>query len=96
MVDKATVDELFNVIDDFDVIDELFAEADDVFDVVVEVFGVDRMSFEALLEVGAPLTTRSWKRIQMPNREAEMERFIVVDSVCYENSPILWDATLFI
>lgn len=51
MVDKATVDELFDTtVDDFDVIIELLAEVDDVFEVVVELFEVDRT---------APLTTRS-------------------------------------
>ena len=51
MVDKVTVDELFDVtVDDFDVIFEDLAEVDDVFDVVAELFEVLRT---------APLTTRS-------------------------------------
>lgn len=51
MVDRATVDELFDVdIDEFDIIVKLFAEVDEVFDVVVvEVFVVDVMSSGALL-----------------------------------------------
>lgn len=60
MVDKVTVDELFDVtVVDFDVTTELFAEVDDIFNVVVEVLVVDRMRFRAPFAAGAPLTTRS-------------------------------------
>ncbi len=65
VVDKAIVDELFDVtIDDFDVIVELFPEVDDAFDIVVEVFVVDGMRIGAPFGAGAPLTTRSSKSIQ--------------------------------
>ena len=83
MVDKTTVDELFDVtVDDFDVIVELFAKVDDVLDVVMEVFVVDGMRFGAPLGAGAPLTTRSWKSIQKPNVAMEVRRFMAVERAC--------------
>lgn len=53
VVDKTTVDELFDV--DVGVIVELLAEVE-VFDAVVEIFWVDETSW-ALFTAGAPLTT---------------------------------------
>ena len=54
VVDKMRVDELFGVmVDDFNVVVELFAETDDIFDVVVG----DGMRNGA--PFGAPLTTRN-------------------------------------
>ena len=60
VVDTVTIDELFDVtIDDFDVIVEIFAEVDNVFDFAVVVFVVDEMNFGAPLAAGAPLTISS-------------------------------------
>ena len=73
-----TVDELLDVmIDDLDVIVELFADVDDAFDVVVEVFVVER-AFGA----GAPLTLTSWKSKQKPNTAIEVKIFMIVKDAC--------------
>ena len=60
VVDKATVDELFDAdVDDFGVVVELLAEVEDIFVVIVEVFVIDGISFGAPFGAGAPLTTRN-------------------------------------
>lgn len=97
MEDEATVDGNFDVmIEDIDVVFELFAGIDDVFDVVVEVFVVDGMCFGAPFGAGAPLTTKSWKSIQKPNMAAAVKRFMALEGACDEKEMVWWDISLFL
>lgn len=82
MVDKGTIDEIFDMTtDDLDAIVELFTDVDDVFDMVEEVFVevlvVDGMSCGAPFGAGDPLTTS----IQKPSNAMEVERYIAAHGV---------------
>ncbi len=84
MVDKATIDELFDgTADDFDVIVELFAEVDDILVLVVDIFVMDGTRLGIPFAAGAPLTTRGRKSIQKPRAEIKVSRFMAAVRVCY-------------
>ena len=80
VVDKTTVDELFDrTTDDFDVIVELFAEVDDI-------FVMDGTRLGIPFAAGTPVTRRGRKSIQKPRAEIKVNRFMAAVRIYYGES----------